>query len=137
LLRTKQGSAISFLSDCNYRATISLKFSASFLAVIILWPLTAGQGFARGSASESQGADPEALILAGHWKRARAILEPLVKAHPENPRSCYLLAEVKMSFKDFDGALPLAQRAVDLDGKNSDYHLKLGQVFGEMAARAS
>jgi len=42
-----------------------------------------------------------------------------------------------MSFKDFDGALLLAQHAVDLDGKNSDYHLKLGQVFGEMAARAS
>ncbi len=42
-----------------------------------------------------------------------------------------------MAFKDFDGALPLAQHAVDLDGKNSDFHLKLGQVFGEMAARAS
>jgi hypothetical protein len=42
-----------------------------------------------------------------------------------------------MSFKDLDGALPLAQHAVDLDGQNSDYHLKLGQVFGEMAARAS
>jgi tetratricopeptide (TPR) repeat protein len=42
-----------------------------------------------------------------------------------------------MSFRDLDGALPLAQHAVDLDGKNSDYHLKLGQVFGEMAARAS
>ena len=42
-----------------------------------------------------------------------------------------------MSFKDFDGALPLAQHAVDLDGKNSDFHLKLGQIFGEMAARAS
>jgi tetratricopeptide (TPR) repeat protein len=42
-----------------------------------------------------------------------------------------------MSFKDFGGALPLAQHAVDLDGKNSDFHLKLGQVFGELAARAS
>jgi tetratricopeptide (TPR) repeat protein len=79
----------------------------------------------------------EALIQGGHWKRARAILEPQVKAHPQEPRGCYFLAEVKMSFKDFDGALPLAQHAVDLDGKNSDYHLKLGQVFGEMAARAS
>ncbi|HMD87076.1 MAG TPA: tetratricopeptide repeat protein [Terriglobia bacterium] len=79
----------------------------------------------------------EALIQAGHWKRARAILEPQVTAHPQDARGCYLLAEVKMSFKDFDGALPLAQHAVDLDGKNSDYHLKLGQVFGEQAARAS
>jgi tetratricopeptide (TPR) repeat protein len=83
------------------------------------------------------GESVEALIQAGHWKRARAILEPQVKAQPQDPRSSYLLAQVKMSFKDFDGALPLAQRAVDLDGKNSDYHLKLGQVFGEMADRAS
>jgi tetratricopeptide (TPR) repeat protein len=48
-----------------------------------------------------------------------------------------MLAEVKMSFKDFAGALPLAQHAVDLEGKNSNFHLKLGQIFGEMAARAS
>ncbi len=65
------------------------------------------------------------------------MLEPQVKAHPDDPRICYLLAEVKMSFKDLDGALPLAQHAVDLDSKNSNYHLKLGQIFGEMAARAS
>jgi tetratricopeptide (TPR) repeat protein len=80
--------------------------------------------------------DGEVLIQAGHWKRARAILDPQVKAHPNDPRGCYLLAEVKMSFKDLEGALPLAQHAVDLDGKNSNYHLKLGQIFGEMAARA-
>jgi len=112
------------------------KFSAAVLGVIILGLLLAWQGLARVSASD-QGADVEALVQAGHWKRARAILEPQVKAHPQDPRGCYLLAEVKMSFKDFDGALPFAQQAVDLDGKNSDYHLKLGQVFGEQAARAS
>jgi len=113
------------------------QFWAAVLAVIILWPLSAWQGRARASTPDSQSAETEALIHSGHWKRARAILEPQVKAHPEDPRGCYLLAEVKMSFKDFDGALPLAQHAVDLDGKNSDYHLKLGQIFGEMAARAS
>ena len=116
---------------------ISRKFSAGVLAVIILWPLSAGQDLAHGSSADSQGADAEALIQSGHWKRAHAILEPQIKAHPQDPRSCYLLAEVRMSFQDFDGALPLAQYAVDLDGKNSDYHLKLGQVYGEMAARAS
>ena len=42
-----------------------------------------------------------------------------------------------MAFKDFDGALSLAQRAVDLDGRNSNYHLELGQILGELASRAS
>ncbi len=104
---------------------------------MMLWPLLAGLGLASVSASDPQSEDAEALIQGGHWKRARAILEPQVKTHPQDPRDCYLLAEVKMSFKDFDGALSLAQHAVDLDGKNSDFHLKLGQVYGEMAARAS
>ncbi|MGA2984909.1 MAG: tetratricopeptide repeat protein [Terriglobia bacterium] len=113
------------------------KTSAIVLTSIILGPLLAWQGLAHASASDPPGTDVEALVRAGHWKRARAILEPQVKAHPQDPRGCYLLAEVKMSFKDFDGALPLAQHAVDLDGKNSDFHLKLGQVLGEMAARAS
>jgi tetratricopeptide (TPR) repeat protein len=124
LLRTKRDFSISPLSAC-------------VLAAIILWPLFAGHGFAARSTLAGQGADADALIHAGHWKRARAILEPQVKAHPQEPRGCYLLAEVKMSFKDFDGALPLAQHAVDLDGRNSEFHLKLGQILGEMAARAS
>ena len=42
-----------------------------------------------------------------------------------------------MAFQFYDGALPLAQHAVELDGRNSDYHLKLGQIYGELAARAS
>ena len=113
------------------------KLSLSVLAVLILVPLSTRQGLTRSSTPEAQGADVELLIQAGHWKRARAILEPLVKDHPQDPRACYHLAEVKMSFKDLDGALPLAQHAVDLDGRSSDFHLKLGQVFGEMAARAS
>jgi len=137
LLRTKPVFSISLPSDLKYRAVMPRKFSASVLAAMILLPLPVWQGLGRDSTSEGQGANVEALVQAGHWKRARAILEPQVKAHPQDPRGCYLLAEVKMSFKDFDGALPLAQHAVDLDGKNSDYHLKLGQVFGEMAARAS
>jgi tetratricopeptide (TPR) repeat protein len=118
---------------------MSPKLSAWVLAAIILGPPPAWQGLAHGSVLDSQGGDAqaEALILSGHWKRARAILEPQVKAHPQDPRGSYLLAEVKMSFKDFYGALPLAQHAVDLDGKDSDFHLKLGQIFGEMAARAS
>jgi len=113
------------------------KVSIWILAAVILCLFLPLHDPVRSATSGSQGEDGEALIQSGHWKRARAILEPQVKAHPQDPRACYLLAQVKMAFKDFDGALPLAQHAVDLDGKNSNYHLKLGQVYGEMAARAS
>jgi len=124
------------LLSTKHRSSISM-LSAAVLTAGILCPLFTRQVFARGSTPGAQGAGVEALIQAGHYKRARAILEPQVKAHPSDPRSCYLLAEVKFSFKDLDGALPLAQHAVDLDGRNSDFHLELGKIFGEMAARAS
>jgi len=91
----------------------------------------------RGQASAASPEDAEALIQAGHWKRARTLLEPAVKTHPDNAPYAFLLAQVKMAFQDFQGALPLAQHAVELDGKNSNYHLKLGQIYGELAARAS
>lgn len=100
-----------------------------------LWLGTAA--FAQTSARNGQNAEVEALVRAGHWKRARAILEPQVKNHPDDPQSCYLLAEVRMAFRDLDAALPLARHAVDLDGRNSNYHLELGKVYGELADRAN
>ncbi len=109
----------------------------SLLAAIASLPALAVVGVALAGAANSPSDDAQALIQAGHWKRARAILEPQVKAHPQDPQGAYLLTQVKAAFKDFDGALPLAQHAVELDGKNSNYHLKLGQIYGEMAARAS
>jgi tetratricopeptide (TPR) repeat protein len=109
----------------------------ALIALIILGLLHSWKGFADGPAAVGPAAAAEALIQGKHWKRARAILQPLVATHPQDTRDCDLLAQVRMAFKDFDGALPLAQRAVDLDGKNSNFHLTLGKIFGGMASRAS
>lgn len=119
-----------------------LPSSASLAATFILATLHAAQWLvpiacAQTAARVGPNSEAEELVRAGHWKRARAILEPQVKAHPDDPQSCYLLAEVKESFRDLDGALPLARHAVDLDGRNSNYHLELGKVYGELADRAS
>ncbi len=126
-----------FINRLSCKRTLSRRVSALIVGAITLWLLPALPGVARYSAADDQRADVDALIQAGHWKRARAILEPQVKEHPQDPKGSYLLAEVKAAFKDFDGALPLAQHAVDLNDKNSDFHLKLGQVYGELAARAN
>ncbi len=116
---------------------MSRKLSGLILTFIALCLLAGWHELSQASDPDLSGGDAEALIKSGHWKRARAILEPQAQAHPQDARTCYLLAQVKMSFEDFDGALPLAQRAVDLDWKNSAYHLNLGVVYGQMAARAS
>jgi tetratricopeptide (TPR) repeat protein len=111
--------------------------NAALLAALFLWPLLTVPGATLAFAADAPSTDAEALVRAGHWKRARAILEPQVEAHPEDAKTACLLVQVKAAFKDYSGALPLAQHAVELDGKNSNYHLKLGQIYGELAARAS
>jgi len=79
----------------------------------------------------------EALIDAGHWKRARAILEPRVAANPRDAQAACLLSQVRLAFGDLDGALKLAQQAVALEDGSSKYHFQLARVYGEMADRAS
>jgi tetratricopeptide (TPR) repeat protein len=127
----------SLIKLVDWRKKLSREVMIWVFAAIVLLPLRDWRRNELIFGAEGHDAKVEALISAGHWKRARAILEPEVKAHPDNAQECYLLAEVKFTFNDLDGALPLAQHAVELDGKNSNYHLKLGQIYGEMAARAS
>jgi tetratricopeptide (TPR) repeat protein len=88
----------------------------------------------------ARAADPrsaEALIEAGHWKRARALVEQGVVANPRDAQAAYLLSQIKLAFGDLDSALKSAQQAVALEDGSSDYHFQLAQVYGEMASRAS
>ena len=119
------------------RQSVNLFLPLLLLAGSIPIVLGIRQGLAREMPASDQERNPEALVKANHWKRARAILEPRVKENPDDSRAHYLLARVKMTFNELDSALPLARHAVDLDGRNSSYHFELGKVYGEMAARAS
>jgi tetratricopeptide (TPR) repeat protein len=84
------------------------------------------------------GADTstEALIRAGHWKQVRAIAERMALEKPNDSYTFYLQAEVKQAFGDDDAALPLAEKAVALDGNNALYHLCLAEIYGDMAQHA-
>jgi tetratricopeptide (TPR) repeat protein len=89
---------------------------------------------------EAGAADPdsaEALADAGHWKRARAIVEPRLAANPHDAQAACLLSRIKVAFGDLNGALISAQQAVALEDGNSGYHFQLAEVYGEMAASAS
>ena len=87
----------------------------------------------------AMAADPSLgdLIKEGHWKRARPLAEQQYAAHPNDARAAYQLSQVKEAFGDLDGALPLAEKAVSLDGSNAAYHYQLGTVCGEKADAAS
>lgn len=81
-------------------------------------------------------ATPESLMRAGHWKQLRALAQKMMQEQPNSARSNYWMAEVKQAFGDDAGALPLAQKAVALDGNNAAYHLCLAEVYGDMAGHA-
>jgi tetratricopeptide (TPR) repeat protein len=92
-------------------------------------------GLAALSAAETLST-AEALIEAGHWKRARAIVEPRVRQDPNDAQAAYLLSEIKQAFGDLDGATKLAEKAVQLDGKNARCHYQLGELYGQAAEKA-
>lgn len=79
---------------------------------------------------------PEALIEAGHWKRARVLVERQAQSNHNDAQAAYLLSQVKLAYGQKDEALKLAEQAVALDGRNSMYHLQLARVCGETAQSA-
>lgn len=84
-------------------------------------------------------ADPpsaEQLIEGGHWNRARAMVEPRLRANASDAQATYLLGRIKLAGGDLDGALELAEKAVQIEGKNADYHFLLSSVLGRQAQEA-
>ncbi|HEU5179882.1 MAG TPA: tetratricopeptide repeat protein [Candidatus Polarisedimenticolia bacterium] len=80
--------------------------------------------------------DPRALVEAARWKKARALLEPKVKANPSDAEAAALLSQVRLAYGDGDGAISLAETALKLDGNNAAYHWQLAKACGEQARKA-
>src|SRR5262245_46142463 len=78
-------------------------------------------------------ADVRSLIEAGHWKQARALLEPMVKAEPGNAEAAAQLSRVRVAFGDPEAAIALAESAVRLNGSVAEYHWLLARACGEHA----
>jgi len=77
---------------------------------------------------------PRQLIEGDHWKRARAWVE----SHPgSDAETLYLTATIKQAFGDLDGAEKYAQRAVDANPKEAEYHYRLSDITGGKAQKAS
>ena len=79
----------------------------------------------------------QALIDAGHWKRARVLAEQRYAAKPNDAEPAYLLSQVKLAYGDVEAARALAEKAVALEPKNSNYHFQLASACGLTAEKAS
>jgi tetratricopeptide (TPR) repeat protein len=76
------------------------------------------------------------LVEAGHHRRAVQILEPVVKEHPEDGQSAWLLSRSKASLGDLDSAMSLAEAALATDDTNPAFHVQVALVAGKMAQGA-
>lgn len=81
--------------------------------------------------------DPIALMDAGHFKRARLLVEPRVKTSPNDAETLYLEARLKAAFGAPDEAIKLAERALQLNSKNVYYHGALASLYADKAMNAS
>jgi tetratricopeptide (TPR) repeat protein len=85
------------------------------------------------------GAQPaaEELIEAGHWKRARALVEARMREAPNDPLAIYLMSQIRYTFGDASTPLKLAEKALALDGGVAKYHRQVAEVTGVMAQHAN
>lgn len=87
-------------------------------------------------AGVAQAATVEELMERGHWKRARSLADEHLKAKPNDAHALYLMARVKLTFGDPEGALALAERAAKLEPRNADYRFAVAAAYGNLAQRA-
>lgn len=73
---------------------------------------------------------PEKLIEEGHWKQARAIVEPWYRQRPDDPLANFLMSQVRNAFHDRQTPLGFAERAVQLDGSTAKFHRQLAECLG-------
>jgi tetratricopeptide (TPR) repeat protein len=93
--------------------------------------------FASAPAGAATDTATRRLVEAGHWKQARAILEPRVKANLSDAEAAALLSSVRAAYGDLEAALGLAETAVRLEPKVAVYHQQLAEVVGTLAQRAN
>jgi tetratricopeptide (TPR) repeat protein len=80
---------------------------------------------------------PEQLIEAGHWKRARAMVDAGPGCVERNPAGCFLLSQIRNAFGDRKTPLALAEKAVSFDGKVARFHRQLAEALGVAAQSAN
>ena len=86
--------------------------------------------------SRAEQSPAERLIEAGHWKRARTLVETRLRAAPADALSNFLLSQIRGAFGDRSTPLALAEKAVALDGRTAKYHRQLAEVLGVTAQHA-
>lgn len=104
--------------------------------------LLAGALLVGGAGAPAQSPGPATeeaarLVKERKWVEAQRAIEPVARAQPDNAAAQYWLGRARAGQDDIDGARAAFERAVALAPNVSDYHLWLGDSYGEEAVHAS
>ena len=80
---------------------------------------------------------PAQLLDGGHFLRVEQMLQPVLKARPQDARVAWMLSRAKASLGKLDEAMTLAQSAVAAEPSNAAYHVQVAAVAGRLAGKAS
>jgi tetratricopeptide (TPR) repeat protein len=111
-------------------AQISLAFALAAL------PLAAECRLPEPAPDALAALSPAQLVEAGHYRHAAELLDPVVKDHPEDAQSAWLLSRAKTALGELDTAMTLAEAALATDDANPAYHIQIALVAGKMAQGA-
>jgi tetratricopeptide (TPR) repeat protein len=87
--------------------------------------------------SSHAATSPKELLTAGRADEAVQVLEQQVRVSASDAESYNLLCRAYFMAQEWDRGITACERARNLGPQNSLYHLWLGRVYGEKAARVS
>jgi tetratricopeptide (TPR) repeat protein len=93
--------------------------------------------FCPGIFAQSAVDSARKLFDAGQFKNAESLLRAEISKSPNDPALHYWLAKCAFELYDDDLALTSAERAVELDPKNAEYHYFLGTTSGYKAEHSN
>jgi len=108
----------------------AIKLICAGLACLMLLP-----GVAR--AEETPLEKAQNAFEKGEYTQAIEILKSAEASKPNKGDVYILLARSFLELNQYDAAVNSAEKAVEIDPKNSDYHRWLGEAYGAKAAHAS
>jgi tetratricopeptide (TPR) repeat protein len=103
-----------------------MKFATLALAALLAAPF--------GLCAQTPAED---FIEAGHWKRARALVEPRLRDAPNDPLAAFLMSQINFAFGHKEAPLDLAEKAVALAPGVAKYHRQLAEALGVRAQRSN
>jgi tetratricopeptide (TPR) repeat protein len=84
----------------------------------------------------AHAASPKEVLAAGRVDETIQTLQQQTARNATDAESYNLLCRAYFMLEEWDRGIPACERAKNLEPQNSPYHLWLGRIYGEKAARA-